>query len=793
MKKFAAFLSLLIFSSSVIAAASAPNIARAGLDISKKSAIIPRSEWGANEEILFRIDDNTAQQNEETEFDETEQSEIENDDPEIANVETRDESGREYIWPLQYAKRIKFIVIHHTASEKNLDDPKTALKNIQYYHAVRRRWGDIGYNYIIDTDGNIYEGRKGGEKIIAGHAAALNKVSIGIAVLGNYEKNELPLKALKSLIGLVAEKTKLHRIDVDGKSNYKDKNYNAMQGHYENAATLCPGKNLKNKLDAVRRLVAYINAPLQKARPEKYDFSDFEPRDIITALPGEKKEFTIKLRNRGEVAWREGTFLENIFDATDDGLPKIMARLEDKEVAPNQVGTFKGSLPENLESGFYVPELSLVINGSIRPQKSFPAPIMVEDLRITYEIAGRLDPPNIMQGGRRAEAWIKLKNTGNVTWKRSGTHRVSIVAARPDDRKSLFFEGKNKISRLVEKEVRPGEIGTFTFNLKAPKISGTFKEYFQPAMEGVPFARTDEIFRMEDSGMHFTIKVKAKEPALRVLISKASGKKPQIRSSSSVNLYEDKKLIHEFGPNEIVTIASLKNGKYRVRTAEKRFTLASPPRLKARNNEILEIVNYENRPEWNKNLNDNMFRGMLEVQKIDGELQVINELPLEDYLKGIAEISNADRTEKIKTIIILARSYAKYYRDIGEKFPGKPYHLDDDPERAQKYSGYGLEARSPNIVAAVEETAGKIVTYEGQPVITPYFSQSDGRTRSAEEVWGWTFAPYLQSVEDNFCLTTTLHGHGVGLSGCGATELARQGKTAEEIIKYYYTGVEITD
>ena len=56
-----------------------------------------------------------------------------------------------------------------------------------------------------------------------------------------------------------------------------------------------------------------------------------------------------------------------------------------------------------------------------------------------------------------------------------------------------------------------------------------------------------------------------------------------------------------------------------------------------------------------------------------------------------------------------------------QKFPGKPYNLDDNPDHTQKYVGYGLELRSPNITAAVKETAGQIVTYNGKQIITPYF------------------------------------------------------------------------
>ena len=68
---------------------------------------------------------------------------------------------------------------------------------------------------------------------------------------------------------------------------------------------------------------------------------------------------------------------------------------------------------------------------------------------------------------------------------------------------------------------------------------------------------------------------------------------------------------------------------------------------------------------------------------------------------------------------------------------------------------------------------------------------ADGKTLSAQEVWGWTNTPYLQSVDDPYCTGLTRQGHGVGMSGCGSEGMAKDGKGYEEIIKYYYQGVEI--
>lgn len=727
-----------------------------GLNFTKSVNVISRNEWGANENLTVADGASgiAAESNGNTLSDTSERSEITEEDPEIVKVIKTDPlTGKPYKWPLQYAADIKFIVIHHTASIKNLDDPKTAIQNILYYHAVRRGWGDIGYNYIIDPAGRIYEGRKGGDGVVGGHALPLNKISVGIAVLGNYENGEVPSRVLNSIGSLIKSKAGLHNIDVDGRTAYKDKIYPNVQGHFENSATMCPGTFLKQKLPGMRSLVAYTNV--------SHDgFRDYEPRGIIAAAPGQEKEFSLRLKNTGAVAWGAGTFLERTDDdgaGAETGIPKIIARLATPSVAPGYIGIFKGNIPAMFVSGLRTPSARLVVNASIRSKETMPIPVMVEAIRASYEIVEIVPLPETMFAGSRAETKITLKNTGNITWKRYGANKITLDAANPAGRQSDFFIGRMHSAYLLQKEVKPGETGTFTMRFKAPEQVGVYYENFQPVIRGGP--------RLGDENMiKFTIIVdSAPERDVRVKIS-FFGDEVILRGTS----------------NE--TIIKLAESGYKVNGA----ITPDPPRFKSSSADgILEISNL--------NRKDNKFRGIIEIRNINGKLTIINELPLEDYLKGIAEVPNDSHKEKIKTIIILARSYAAYYRDIARKFPGMPYDLDDDPAHTQKYLGYGFESRAGNVAAAVQETRGKIVTFEGQKVITPYFHQSDGRTRSAEEIWRWTDKPYLVSVPDAFCGTTELQGHGVGLSGCGATALAQQGKTAEEIIKYYYKGVELTD
>lgn len=203
-------------------------------------------------------------------------------------------------------------------------------------------------------------------------------------------------------------------------------------------------------------------------------------------------------------------------------------------------------------------------------------------------------------------------------------------------------------------------------------------------------------------------------------------------------------------------------------------------------NKIVTITNYSNPPAWDTALNDNAFYGAIELN--DG--WAVNELGIENYVKGVAEAGDDNKPAYLKALYTAARTYVYFHYLYPTKHAGEPY-LVDTTANDQVYRGYGFTKRAPNIAAAVDATAGQVVTYDDAVVVTPYFSQSDGRTRSWSEVWSGDYA-YLQSVDDPGCTGDELLGHGVGMSAKGARYLAEQDYWHwREILQYYYQGVEL--
>ena len=144
------------------------------------------------------------------------------------------------------------------------------------------------------------------------------------------------------------------------------------------------------------------------------------------------------------------------------------------------------------------------------------------------------------------------------------------------------------------------------------------------------------------------------------------------------------------------------------------------------------------------------------------------------------------------------RSYALYHYLRGivynvnyssTKHASDHFHIDAYYD--QVYRGYNSELRMPSLSVAVEATRGVTVAYAGQPVVTPYFSNSDGRTRDWVEVWGGTAKPWLKSVvvaQDN---GKNLFGHGVGMSARGALLMVVGGLNWQNVLKHFYTGIDL--
>ena len=144
--------------------------------------------------------------------------------------------------------------------------------------------------------------------------------------------------------------------------------------------------------------------------------------------------------------------------------------------------------------------------------------------------------------------------------------------------------------------------------------------------------------------------------------------------------------------------------------------------------------------------NGKEYRGSLVIFRFDeSDLTVINVLDLEEYLYGVVpkEIATGHPIEALKAQAVVARTYALGKLGKYEKWKFDLTYTTSD----QAYGGVSSEEK--DTTKAVDETRGEIVTYEGEPITTYYFSTSAGYTENSENVWT-AKVPYLVAVEDKY-------------------------------------------
>ncbi|MFF4061410.1 peptidoglycan recognition protein [Streptomyces sp. NPDC001668] len=172
-----------------------------------------------------------------------------------------------------YTKKVKAAFVHHTASGNGYrcTQVPSLIRGIYRYHVKSMGWRDIGYNFLVDKCGNIYEGRAGGvaKPVLGAHTLGFNTNSMGIAVLGSYGTKKPPAAVTKAVARLAAWKLGLHGANPKGKTYLKSGGgnlypkgrkvrLNVISGHRDGFATECPGWQLYRKLASTRTTAARL-------------------------------------------------------------------------------------------------------------------------------------------------------------------------------------------------------------------------------------------------------------------------------------------------------------------------------------------------------------------------------------------------------------------------------------------------------------------------------------------------------------------------------------------------------
>ncbi|MGQ9928018.1 MAG: golvesin C-terminal-like domain-containing protein [Chloroflexaceae bacterium] len=167
----------------------------------------------------------------------------------------------------------RHMIVHHTADSNSLSGSQQSwadrVRAIWSFHTFTRGWGDIGYNYLIDPNGVIYEGRAGGDDAVGFHDTG-NYGSMGVALIGIYNTTAPSNAMLESLVNLLAWKAEQKGVDPLGRSYYygcaisrycspfnPGAAINHIAGHRSVTPghTTCPGDRVDALLPTIRQRV----------------------------------------------------------------------------------------------------------------------------------------------------------------------------------------------------------------------------------------------------------------------------------------------------------------------------------------------------------------------------------------------------------------------------------------------------------------------------------------------------------------------------------------------------------
>jgi hypothetical protein len=172
-----------------------------------------------------------------------------------------------------YSATIKAGFVHHTASANgyaSADVPKI-LRGIYAYHTQSNGWSDIGYNFLVDRFGRLWEGRYGGidKPVMGAHTGGFNVDTFAVSAIGNFDKVTAPAAMTTAIARLMGWKLSLHQRDPNGTTTLTSTGggtsrysagtkvtVNVISGHRDMGYTSCPGSHLYAKIPVIRSTVA---------------------------------------------------------------------------------------------------------------------------------------------------------------------------------------------------------------------------------------------------------------------------------------------------------------------------------------------------------------------------------------------------------------------------------------------------------------------------------------------------------------------------------------------------------
>ncbi len=359
------------------------------------------------------------------------------------------------------AAEIRFAVVHHTAGTNGYSRSQAAaiVRGIQLFHVSSNGWNDIGYNFLVDRFGTIYEGRFGGvdQNVVGAHAQGFNTGSVGVALLGTYTSSAPSAAAEQALASLLAWRLDLAHVDPLGlltvPSGGNERfpagvpvQLRTVSGHRDTGFTVCPGDALYSRLGELATRTAATGAPKVYAPTVEGTVGGtvrFRAR-LSEALP-----WTVVVKPTGGREVARGTGSSRTVDWTWDsaGLP---LREYQWEITAGSGG--RSTRPVSGTIGAPAEGLALEFLGaSADPETITPNGDGQSDVStVTFTLSA----PATVAATVVDETDVELVELASARWRRAGTHTLEFDGAGlPDGRYAVRLVARSAIGDEAEARV----------------------------------------------------------------------------------------------------------------------------------------------------------------------------------------------------------------------------------------------------------------------------------------------------------------------------------------------------
>ena len=516
----------------------------------------------------------------------------------------------------------------------------------------------------------------------------------------------------------------------------------------------------------------FLNPHLTQAKTNIPDWlaEKYSKIEEINLAPGEIKKIKIGFYNRGTYNWRNtGKNYISVYTynpkyhtsklAAPSWLsPTHPTKLKDSLAGPDSKGYFEMEIKAPKKNGIYKETFALAVeNKTWIPGGQFELTVNVGATdeakgNIEQETADNafLNPPKIEFNKKDLEAMKLSKlepltlnygeeknvallfiNKGKKEWDKRTLvlNAVSLAGTNTDTSfATASWLDEKTVADFSDIPVKSGQTEIYQIPLRAPERAGVFTLHLSLLTNGQ---------KIDGGTLDIPVTVVNPNPPTnltnnsemiiddpRVRIGLFTTEEPMEFISTFDYLIKDTDGLDlgQITPGSKTLISySEEEKKYSIILGEQKIISDKAIRLVPTDlNAYFTLSNQELLARWGNNINYNQFRDTFELRFAEktGYTWVINELGLENYLKGMAEESDSSPAEFLKAMAVAERSYAYYHLKNPEKHAAGGFTLDADYD--QVYRGYVREKMSPNTGVAVEDTRGMIVTYNDEPVFTPY-------------------------------------------------------------------------